>query len=350
MASRKKETLVELAKDLDLSPTTVSLCLSGNPEKYKIKAETIERVRSHAEKRGYVPNSLARRLLKPEQAPIGLLVAQDSSSEKSVEALRDAMRILDQCKRDFMVLNFLPDRISDPVARLKGMGACNIIVFGRFSDYIGKSERYKDKPAEMKRLEALLNGIDMYALDYDFPIPANSRFSCYRMGIDRTRTYVKLLIQLKEHGKGNFMCDAHCRPTQLARYGFDFPPELVLPAPLPPLHQSIAEQGRQLADAVINGIKNSGVKTVLLHNDKSAAGLITELIDRNIKVPEDVGVIGFNNIDLAEYLRVPLTSIALPIRENLELALDSILNGKEIPREIENEAQIIWRKSAKLTK
>ncbi len=47
-------------------------------------------------------------------------------------------------------------------------------------------------------------------------------------------------------------------------------------------------------------------------NDLSAAGCLQALLERGIRVPEDIRLIGFDNIDLSALTAVPITSVDVP--------------------------------------
>lgn len=55
--------------------------------------------------------------------------------------------------------------------------------------------------------------------------------------------------------------------------------------------------------------KNEKFTAILASNDQIAVGAIKALKENNIAVPEDVSVIGFDNIELAKYLKPALTSV-----------------------------------------
>ncbi|AXR08121.1 LacI family DNA-binding transcriptional regulator [Salinimonas sediminis] len=61
-------------------------------------------------------------------------------------------------------------------------------------------------------------------------------------------------------------------------------------------------------------------------NDEMATGAINALRRRGLRVPEDVSVIGYDNIDYASYLTPKLTTIDYPVREIGEMAARWILN------------------------
>jgi LacI family transcriptional regulator len=61
----------------------------------------------------------------------------------------------------------------------------------------------------------------------------------------------------------------------------------------------------------------------LAHSDVQAAGVLKALKERSLRCPEDVAVIGFDDLDFAEYLG--LTTIAQPLRESGQVATELLL-------------------------
>ncbi|MDN6161084.1 MAG: substrate-binding domain-containing protein, partial [Staphylococcus equorum] len=56
-------------------------------------------------------------------------------------------------------------------------------------------------------------------------------------------------------------------------------------------------------------------------NDEMAIGIMRGLADKGVRVPHDISVIGFDDIDIAKYLVPSLTTVAQPIKEIGESAL-----------------------------
>lgn len=56
-----------------------------------------------------------------------------------------------------------------------------------------------------------------------------------------------------------------------------------------------------------------------------AIGSLHALRERNLRIPEDVSVISFDDLPLAEYLNPPLTSISMPLVELGEGAVDALI-------------------------
>ena len=70
---------------------------------------------------------------------------------------------------------------------------------------------------------------------------------------------------------------------------------------------------------------------VLCSNDMTAIGVMREAFELSIKVPQDLSVIGFDDIRMAEFLTPPLTTVQMSQSELARLAFEALL--KEVKRE-----------------
>ena len=68
---------------------------------------------------------------------------------------------------------------------------------------------------------------------------------------------------------------------------------------------------------------------VAVHNNLMCMGAYKALIDLNIKIPQDVSLIGFDDFDLASYLPPGITLISRPIKEMGILAAETLLDRIE---------------------
>lgn len=75
----KKATIVDIAKELSVSNTLVSMVLSGNGPKHRVSKTTIKKILETAKKMGYNPNLMARGLRTGKSGIIGLIVADISN-------------------------------------------------------------------------------------------------------------------------------------------------------------------------------------------------------------------------------------------------------------------------------
>jgi len=81
------------------------------------------------------------------------------------------------------------------------------------------------------------------------------------------------------------------------------------------------EQMTQLLDEGIS------FPAVFAHSDLMALGCMQALKDRGVRIPEDVGVIGFDDISITQFVDPPLTSVYQPFFEMGQAAM-SVLIGR----------------------
>jgi LacI family transcriptional regulator len=80
-----------------------------------------------------------------------------------------------------------------------------------------------------------------------------------------------------------------------------------------------------------------------------AIGCYDTLERRGLRCPEDVSIVGFNDMPFVDRLRPPLTSVRIPKREigqvAAEILLDQLTGGRDIRREILLEPTLTVRGS-----
>jgi DNA-binding LacI/PurR family transcriptional regulator len=82
--------------------------------------------------------------------------------------------------------------------------------------------------------------------------------------------------------------------------------------------------------ALLELIRSSDRPTAALcSNDMTAIGLIREAYNQNIKIPEEVAVVGFDDIRLAEFITPPLTTVQMSQKELAKIAFQALLNEVE---------------------
>ncbi len=89
---------------------------------------------------------------------------------------------------------------------------------------------------------------------------------------------------------------------------------------------------------------------VTCYNDLVAIGVLRALRERGLRVPEDVSVVGFDDIDMASYLSVPLTTVRMPRREigrrSTEMLIRAIeAAGAATPETVFLETELVVRAS-----
>jgi DNA-binding LacI/PurR family transcriptional regulator len=88
------------------------------------------------------------------------------------------------------------------------------------------------------------------------------------------------------------------------------------------------------------------------YNDLVAIGVCRALAELRLRVPDDVSVVGFDDIPLLEYLPVPLTTVRMPKFSMGEIAAQMLIRHVESkavvpPQKVLLDAELIVRRSTR---
>lgn len=91
---------------------------------------------------------------------------------------------------------------------------------------------------------------------------------------------------------------------------------------------------------------------IFAETDEAARGVYRAIFERGLRIPEDISVVGYANLDFAEYLRVPLTTVEQPARTLGESAFNLLLkhiNDSEAEKEtVVLPTKLIVRQSTRM--
>jgi len=73
---------------------------------------------------------------------------------------------------------------------------------------------------------------------------------------------------------------------------------------------------------VLRDIRDSGVTGIFASFDILARELLHTALAMGIRVPEEISIAGYDDLDFCEYLEVPLTSVRQPVEDQLKMALE----------------------------
>lgn len=88
---------------------------------------------------------------------------------------------------------------------------------------------------------------------------------------------------------------------------------------------------------------------ILTANDTIAVGCYRAIHEKSFLIPEDISIVGFNDISMAKYLVPPLTTVRIPMNfmgeEAVILLAERINTGREISMHISLPAELVLRDS-----
>ena len=317
---RKKATIYDIAKLSNTSSATVSRVL--NDKGYPVKKELKERVLAASEELNYMPNLIGRQLKTNESNEIGIIIPSISNPYYALlvagveyVARKSGYKILlCNTNRDSKIEDEYLDYLFQK--QIKGIVISSIT---------------KDVN-HLSKLQA--NGVEVVAFEQDIDLPCSKiNFDYFRGGYiatkhlienghkdigfigapltrySRTKVFEGFIQCLKDNEiteNQSFFKIAETE-NEFNKQGFEY------------------QNGK---DLVLEMIRDKTLPTAILCiNDMTAFGVIQSLQKNGFKVPDDISVIGFDNINTSEMIYPPLTTIDQCTYEMGMLAAEALVNN-----------------------
>ena len=114
-----------------------------------------------------------------------------------------------------------------------------------------------------------------------------------------------------------------------------------------PYVQLSTENGYRGAQALMT--RDTGVTAIMCANDLTAIGAVRTLHENGVRIPQDISIIGIDDIDMVQYLPTKLTSVHIPVDEMGQMAtkllIDRIDGGHDLPLQVSLPFYIAERES-----
>ncbi|HEX7065985.1 MAG TPA: LacI family DNA-binding transcriptional regulator [Bacillales bacterium] len=108
--------------------------------------------------------------------------------------------------------------------------------------------------------------------------------------------------------------------------------------------------GEELMNTAIQTKKDNLPEAFFVASDSMALGAIRALEKANLRVPEDVAIVSFNDIEMAKFASPPLTTVKVHTEQmgktGVNLLLDR-LNGRKIPLKVTVPTELVVRESCR---
>jgi LacI family transcriptional regulator len=328
-------TLRDVARVAGVHPATVSRALNEETRAL-VNEQTAQRVLKAAAKLGYQPNPIARGLKTNRSYTIGVLVP-DLTNPLFPPILRG---IEDRLAADGYTA-LIANTDNDEERELLDMQTMR----ARQVDGIIAATARRDHRLHDALLEA---GIELVLVNRrQRELPASSATADDRMGM---RLSVEHLLSLG-HTRIAHLAGPLDYSTGLDRYdsfhetmraaGIEPDPELVLVA------EAFTEaEGSQLCAQLV--AEGRDFTAVAAANDLIALGCLDVFAEHGVRCPDDVSVVGFNDMPFAARFQPPLTTIRIPHYEigkaAAQLMLERLGDG-DSTREVRLEPHLVVRDS-----
>jgi LacI family transcriptional regulator len=287
-----------LGEYLNLSPATISLVLNNAPGVRSIPQETRDRVIHAAAKFDYRPSFYARSLRKRQTFSIGVLVP-DLNDHYVTQVLSGMEELLIEEGYFYLTASHRrkPDLIEEYPRLLLDRWVEGFILVDTMLEHSLKV------PVVAVAGHRKFEGVTNVVLDQRRAAELSLRH-LYQLG-HRKIAFMR---------GGSHSSDADERwdfQMSVAReLKLEVPPELTVDIKL---RDSTPEMGFGLTIELINrGVEFSAL---VCYNDVSAIGAMRALKDHGLRVPEDVSVVGFDDIQGAAFHNPSLTTIRQPLQQ-----------------------------------
>ena len=294
-------TISDVAKAAGVSPSTVSRALT-RPE--RVDAETRARISEQIERLGYKVNRAARGLVTGRTSNLAVIVADLANP-------------------------FFPDIVKGVQLRAQRHNLTTLL-----------ADSGEDPDAELSLVGSLAPQVDGIVL-------CGSRMSEEQLAKARQLAPIVLVNRSTpghpavtvDNVDGMRQAVRHLRALRHRRIGYVGGPEGSRSHHdrLAGAHRATADNGIELVElgnvdptfgggaAAADSVLLAEVTAVLTYNDVIAIGLMHRLVAYGVRVPDEISVIGFDDIPLTEMTYPPLTTVRFPRREAGEAAVDRLL-------------------------
>lgn len=315
MGEMKRPTLRDVALRANVSHQTVSRVINGDR---RVHAATRERVVNALRELNYVPNAVARSLTSARTHTLGVVTVNvsDYAFGQTVAGAEAEAR-----RRGFYLL---VGSVEDASNEAEEEAYLQILLQRQVEGLILDWPTLAEHGGAGLSLAAARVPVVLVAATTTLPGIRSVDIDNRRAGYEATayliaqgHRAIATITGPLDWGTAKNRLDGHC--DALREANLDIDPALIQSSP-----DWEPASGRTAARRLLE--TGAGFTAIFVQSDLLAAGVIAELRRRNLRVPEDVSIIGFDDIPIASFLDPPLTTMRQPIRELGALAASIVID------------------------
>ncbi len=316
-------SIKDIAKAAGVSHSTVSRALSDSS---LVSDETKARIQRLALEMGYSPNSLARSLVTRQTYTVGVVVT--TIADPFIAQVVQGIEATAQDNGYTVILcnsGAVPDREIAAVETLRSKRVDGVIVT---SSRIGAL--YLEHLERIGVPIVLINNHNEESGRYTFTVTVDNRHGGYiatKHLIDLGHRRIAYVTAPADHSSDLDRMTGY--QQALGEASLESAPALIIPG-------NGRADGGERAMETLAGLSPLP-SAVFCYNDMTAVGLMTAARQVGLSVPQDLAVVGFDDIPFARHCYPPLTTIAQPKIEMGQLAMKMALSLMTIGDESNEE-------------
>jgi DNA-binding LacI/PurR family transcriptional regulator len=325
----KKLTMSQMAQELKVSRSVVSAVVNNNLGSIRVSASTQQRIKEHLRNRGYVQSKSA--LMLKNRAELDSIHILYCGKFIDIDHLVKAMGLMvGDIKRSHGLVNIcgvdfnhvhqsLEDYVSQGVTRLIWIHA----------------NSPEEEICNAEKLFPLLGRMEQVVIyNYDFGESqwdeAYLQQGIHLVGFDRDSSYRKVVDVFSAAGHRNIAISDACSGTHVFMPGNRELERIFHEAGMKvyglyPSHGSdSAKLPNEMFEELVRLHEHENVDCAFIRNEMAAAIIVDLLLEKGIRVPEDMAIISFGDSPYARRLKIPMTTFAHPIDEMCAMTMKLI--------------------------
>jgi LacI family transcriptional regulator len=329
-------TIRQVAEEAGVSIQTVSRVINN---RYDVALKTRQRVQHAIDRLGYQPNAIARGLATRRSKTLGV-VTYDFGDYFFAQIVIGAEQVAYKSGYVIMLGNAQSEQQDEPkYLHLLTKHHVDGILFARQID--SHTDLANLDILNQSGVPIVLPGYhdssqNIFAVDIDNNSGARQAVDCLIQNGHRN------IAMITGPAQSLFAMDrSQGFRSALAAAGLPYRPELVFEGAYTYL------SGYQAAEQLINSKHN--FTAVFVQSDRMAIGALRALHEAKLRVPEDISVMGYDDIPEAAFSSPSLTTIHQPTievgRESMRMLIRKIEDPKTLPEQIFLHTELVWRES-----
>ena len=325
-------TIHDVARKAGVSINTVSRVLNARPD---VNATTRAHVWDVIGQLGYRPNHLARSLVRRASRTLGLVVT-DCTNPNSARQVRVIQQTIREQGYALMIFDTQENEAIE-------QSALSVL-----DEYAVEGVILTPAATTSEALMPFVQRLPVVLLNREVP----GLDSCDAVLNDNATGIADAVRHLTAMGHTRIAYVTARRAISTVRdrlYGFR---TALAAAGIPAYEELIieAEMSIAAAAAVTRPLLAHAPTAILAYNDLMAVGVLSAVLDAGLRVPEDIALVGYDDIAYAPYLRVPLTTVAQATDDLAAAAacllLERIAGATDPPRRVIIAPQLRLRASS----
>jgi LacI family transcriptional regulator len=325
-------TLRAVADHLGLTPGTVSSVLNDAPSSRSIPQWTKNRIRAAARELNYRPNFFAQSLRKKRTSTIGVIVEEigDAFGSLIISGIEQYLR-----SKNFFFLTVVHRHDPELLDRY-----AQILLERGVEGFITVDMQLREAPSLPTVAVAghkTFPGVTNIVLDH----PHAARIALQHL-VDLGHKRIAFMKGASASSDSEVRWSAISEVAEELKVKID--PELTVQIDI---IEATPQMGYPFAKLLLE--RKVPFTALFAYNDLSALGAIRAFQEAGLRVPHDISVVGFDDIQGAAYNTPSLTTVRQPLTRMGTLAaqtlLDRIESKKDEPKEIAVEPELVVRES-----